>query len=88
MNDGVRPTRRDPTIWEALGIAWDLLASVTVTAIIFALLGVFADRWFGTKYVFKIVAFILMGIIGYRIIVKKGRAIANRLNDHPAPKKD
>lgn len=87
MNDDIRPTRRDPTIWEALGIVWDLLASITVTAIIFALLGVYADKWLGTKYVFKIVAFILMGIIGYRLIVKKAKAIAKRLNDPPASKK-
>ncbi len=87
MKDEEKPSRRDPTIWEALGIASDLLATVLITATVFALLGVFADKWFGTKYVFKIVAFILMFVVGYRIIVMKGKAVAKRLTDRAAATK-
>jgi F0F1-type ATP synthase assembly protein I len=87
MNDERKPSR-DPSIWEALGIAWDLLVSVLVTATVFALLGVFLDRWFGTKYAFKIAAFILMIIVGYRVILIKGRAVAKRLDAKSVTKKD
>jgi hypothetical protein len=80
MNDQ-SPQSRDLTIWEALGIAWDLLVSVVVTATVFALLGVYGDRWLGTKYAVKIAAFALMAIIEYRIILVKGRRIAKRLDE-------
>lgn len=83
--NGERKPSRDPSIWEALGIAWDLLISVLVTATGFALLGVFLDRWLGTGNVFKIIAFILMIVIGYRVILVKGRAVAKRIDERSAP---
>ena len=86
MNDEVKPSHRDPTIWEALGIAWDLLITVLVTATVFAFLGVYGDRWLGTGYLCKIIAFFLMFVIGYRIILRKGKAIAARLTDRVATK--
>jgi uncharacterized protein YacL len=70
----------DPSIWEALGIVWDLLIAVLVTALLFALAGVFADRAFGTRFLFKVIAFVLMIPVGYRVITAKGRAVAQRLN--------
>jgi len=84
MDDPKKPSN-DPTIWEAMGIAWDLLISIVVTATLFGLIGVYGDRWLGTKYVVKIASFALMIVVGYRVILIKGRKIAKRLNELSAP---
>ncbi len=87
MKEERRPSR-DPSIWEAMGIAWDLIITIFVTAAVFALLGVYADRWLGTGMLFKVIAFILMIVVGYRIILTKGRAVAKRLDGPSRPEKD
>lgn len=74
-------SKRDITIWEALGISWDILATVLILTMLFAFGGIMADRYAGTKYVFTITGFILLIIIGYRIIKKKASRIAKRLDD-------
>jgi F0F1-type ATP synthase assembly protein I len=74
---------REISIWEALGMTWDILATVLILTTVFALGGVMADRYFNTKFVFTAIGFVLLVIIGRRIILKKGNRIAERLNGEP-----
>lgn len=76
--------KQDITPWEAMGITWNILATILILTTLFALGGVLADRYFGTKFIFTAIGFILLITIGYRIILKKGKRIAERLEGKDA----
>jgi F0F1-type ATP synthase assembly protein I len=65
--------------WEAMGITWDIVATVLILTTLFAFGGVMADRCFGTKFIFTVIGFLLLVAVGYRVILKKARRIARRL---------
>lgn len=92
MNSSSDPSqalRKKPSgeisIWEALGIAWDFLAIILILTTIFAIGGVFADRYFHTKFVFTLIGFILLIIIGRPIVLRKAKAVAARLEEKQQP---
>jgi F0F1-type ATP synthase assembly protein I len=67
------------TSLEAIGITAEIIATILVLTTLFALGGVMADRHFGTKFVFTVIGFLLLVAVGYRVILKKARRIARRL---------
>jgi F0F1-type ATP synthase assembly protein I len=73
--------KRDISPSEAIGITWDILATVLILTTLFALGGVMADRYFGTRFIFTALGFILLAIIGYRIIIKKAKKVAKRIEE-------
>jgi F0F1-type ATP synthase assembly protein I len=81
MEESKRKTN-DISIWEAMGIVWDIVATVLILTTLFALGGIMMDRWLGTPYIFTAIGFILLIVLGYRIILKKGRRVAKRLDEH------
>ncbi len=75
------PNHNDSDIshWEALGITADVIATILVLTTLFAYGGVMADRFLGTKFIFTVIGFILLIVLGYRIILKKAQRIAKRM---------
>lgn len=69
------------SIWEAIGIAGDILVTVLVLTTVFAVGGIAADRYLYTTPLFTIIGFLILIPIGYAILVKKARRIAKRLQD-------
>ena len=71
--------RREPSPWEALEIAWDLLLSIAVPIVLFG----FGGRWLDERYdrtpIFTIIGLILAFTVMARIVYKKGKDIADRL---------
>jgi F0F1-type ATP synthase assembly protein I len=77
----------DISIWEALGIAWDLLITVLLLTTLFAVAGIFADRYFHTKFLFTAIGFILLILIGRPILLRKAKAVVRRIEGKkPSPK--
>lgn len=76
---------KDISIWEALGIAWNLLATVLILTTVFALAGIFADRYFHTKFLFTVIGFILLVVIGRPILLRKAKIVVARLEGKHQP---
>ncbi|MCR4278560.1 MAG: AtpZ/AtpI family protein [bacterium] len=70
---------QNPTPWEALGIVWDLTISIAVPVTFFALGGRWLDNKTGRSPLFTIIGLILALVIIARIVMKKGKKIAERL---------
>ena len=81
-------TNDEISIWEALGIAWDILLTVLILTTAFALGGIYLDRLLETGYVFTIIGFILLIFIGHRVLIKKAKKVQNRMSrqDHTSQK--
>lgn len=80
-----KTSSKDISIWEALGIAWDLLATVLVLTTVFALAGILADRYFHTKFLFTIIGFVLLIVIGRPVLLRKAKIITARLEGRQKP---
>ena len=78
--------KKDISPWEAMGMTWDILLTVLILTAVFAFGGVMADRYFGTVFIFTALGFILLIVIGYRIVLKKARRITKRLDGVPDTK--
>ncbi|MBU2509183.1 AtpZ/AtpI family protein [Patescibacteria group bacterium] len=75
-----KPTEKPKiTPWIAMGIVGDLVATVAVPTVIFALLGRWMDEKFSTKFVFLTIGLALALFIVAKIVIKKGRKIAKQL---------
>lgn len=81
---GSEPSK-DLSIWEALGIAWDLLATVLILTTVFALAGIVADKYFHTKFLCTAVSFALLIIIGRLILLKKAKTVIAKLEGKQQP---
>lgn len=75
-----RQSRKDISPWEAMGLVWDLLITVIVLTLIFAFGGVYLDRLANTKFIFTVLGFIALVFFGKKILMKKAKAIVDRLN--------
>lgn len=86
MSETVSKPDRDISIWEASGIAWDVLLTILVLTTLFAFGGIFADKHFGTRPLFTIIGFVLLAAVGYPIIKRKAQRIAKRMeSSSPKP---
>lgn len=74
-----RVEKRDISPWEAMGLVWDILISVIVLTLVFAFGGVYLDRWLKTKFLFTAIGFVLLVIVGKKILLKKAKRITDRL---------
>lgn len=68
-----------PTIWEALGIVWDLGITIAIPVVLFALGGRWLDERSGKSPLFTIIGLALALIVVARLVQKKGQKIAERL---------
>jgi uncharacterized membrane protein YfcA len=66
--------------WEAIGLVWDLVVVVIVLTLIFAFGGVYLDKIAKTKFLFTVIGFILLIVVGRKILLKKAKRITDRLN--------
>lgn len=73
--------------WEAMGLVWDLVVTVIVLTLIFALGGVYLDRIANTKFLFTGIGFIALIYFGKIILIKKSKKITDRLNAKTESKK-
>lgn len=71
--------KRDISPWEAMGLVWDILITVIVLTLVFALGGIYLDRWAHTKFLFTAIGFVLLVIVGKKILMKKAKHIIDRL---------
>ena len=69
----------DFTQWQALEIVWDLLFSIAVPTVLFALLGRWLDKRYGTSPWFVGIGLVLALGVSAVIVTKKGRIIAKKL---------
>jgi len=73
--------QKDISPWEAMGLVWDILWTVVILTLIFAFGGVYLDKLAGTKFIFTVIGFILLIVIGKKILLKKAKKITDRLNE-------
>lgn len=73
--------KKDIGYGEALGMVWDVLITLLVSTFVFALGGRWLDVRYGTGWMFTVIGFVLLILIGWRIIHKKGAAIAKRMDE-------
>lgn len=66
--------------WEAMGLVSDLVVTVIVLTLIFAFGGIYLDKLAHTKFLFTAIGFVLLLIIGKKILLKKAKRITDRLN--------
>lgn len=74
-----KPRKDGMSPWIALGIVWDLIISVAIPTVIFALLGRWMDQRLGTGCLFLIIGLVLALLVVTKIVLKKGKTIAKRL---------
>lgn len=74
-----QPKKEGISPWVAMEIVWDLIITVAVPTVIFALLGRWLDQRYNTGFVFLVIGLVLALLVVTKIILKKGRAIAKRL---------
>ncbi|MBE7525708.1 AtpZ/AtpI family protein [Candidatus Uhrbacteria bacterium UHB] len=79
--------KKDIGYGEALGMVWDVLITLLVSTFLFALGGRWLDVRYGTGWVFTVSGFVLLILVGWRIIHKKGASIAKRMDETGAKKK-
>lgn len=78
--EGTGKNGKDIGYGEAMGMVWDVLVTLLVSTLLFALGGRWMDARFGTRWIFTALGFILLALFGYAIIKKKGTSIAKRLD--------
>jgi F0F1-type ATP synthase assembly protein I len=71
--------KKDPSIFEAVGIVWDIVVIVAVPTILIALIGRWLDRRFGTTPLFLGIGLLLTLIVLAVVVTKKGKEIAKKL---------
>jgi hypothetical protein len=83
---------KDPTPWEAVAIAGDLILTVIVLTTVFAFGGRWVDVTLHTGYVFTIIGFVLLILIGYRVLLRKAEKMKKKLGidnqENKTPKAD
>lgn len=79
--------KRDISPWEAMGLVWDILISVIVLTLIFAFGGLYLDRWLKTKFLFTAIGFVLLVVVGKKILLKKAKRITDRLENNETTSK-
>lgn len=73
------PVKKEMTPWQAMGIVWDLMFDILVPVVLFALLGRWLDRRYGTTPLFIAISLIFALAVTIVIVTKKGRSIAKQL---------
>jgi F0F1-type ATP synthase assembly protein I len=75
-----KEAQKDISPWEAMGLVWDIVWTVVILTMVFAFGGVYLDKLAGTKFVFTVIGFILLILVGKVILLKKAKKITDRLN--------
>lgn len=78
---------KDFSPWEAMGLVWDLVWTVVILTLVFALGGVYLDKLAKTKFLFTAIGFVLLVLVGKKILLKKAKRITDRLNAKTEPTK-
>lgn len=78
-NDAPKQPKKDLTPWEALGVVWEIGTAIAIPTILFALLGRWVDRRYGTSPFFIIAGLFLALVVITVFTVKKGKKIARKL---------
>jgi len=73
--------KKDLTYAEAFGLVWDVLVTMIVVTLVFAFGGRWLDGYFHTAWVFTVIGFILLVLVGYQLIRKKGEKITKRMDE-------
>lgn len=67
--------KKEMTIWDAISIVWDLLFTIAIPTVLFALLGRWADRRLGSTPIFLIAGLILALSAVAFLVVRKGKRL-------------
>jgi len=70
---------KDPSPWEAAAIAGDFLLTILVLTTIFAFGGRWLDGRFHTGLLFTVIGFVLLILIGYRVLIRKAEKMKKKL---------
>ncbi len=77
-----KPRKESISRLEALGFVWDVLVSVAVPTTVLALLGRWLDARWGSTPAATIVGLILSFVIAGALVMRKAKAMAERMKDH------
>lgn len=73
------PTPKGPSPWQAIEFVSDILMSIAVPTVLFAIGGRWLDRHFGTTPLFMVIGLLLsLGIVA-TIVTRKGKAMSKLL---------
>jgi F0F1-type ATP synthase assembly protein I len=67
--------KKEITIWDAISIVWDLLFTIAIPTVFFALLGRWADKRLGTTPMFLVAGLILALSSVAFLMVRKGKRL-------------
>ncbi|MFA5129535.1 MAG: hypothetical protein WC477_01295 [Patescibacteria group bacterium] len=70
---------QDPSPWKAVGIVSDILITILVLTTVFAFGGRLADQYLHTGYIFTVIGFVLLIIVGYKVILRKAEVAKKKL---------
>lgn len=79
---------KDPSPWEAAAIAGDFILTILVLTTVFALGGRWLDVKFHTGFIFTVIGFVLLIVIGYRVLIRKAEKMKKKLGLNDEPKKE
>lgn len=65
--------------WSALGLAFELGYLIAIPIVVFAIVGRFLDRWFGTAPWLLLVGILLSLFVSSALVVRKTRSVMGRV---------
>jgi F0F1-type ATP synthase assembly protein I len=74
-----QPSKKDPTLMQAMGIVWEVVFLVALPTLFFGLIGRWLDRHFGTTPLFLAIGLLLTLVVLTVIVTKRGKDIAKKL---------